>query len=47
LNEDDKSLGLLISTEEITALITRLDQIIENPIMPILDPNVSIPWPLV
>ena len=47
LNEDDKSLGSLISTEEITALTTRLDRIIENPIMPILDPNVSIPWPLV
>jgi hypothetical protein len=47
LNEDYKSLELLISAEEIKALATRLDRIIENPIMPILDPNVTIPWPLV
>ena len=47
LNEDHKSLEVLISTEEIKALTTRLDRIIEDPIMPILDPNVSIPWPLV
>ena len=47
LNEDYKSLGLLISVEEIKALARRLDRIIENPIMPILDPNVNIPWPLV
>ena len=37
----------LINPEEIQALQYRLAEIIETPIMPILDPNVNIPWPLV
>ena len=40
-------LETLINPEEIQALRYRLAEIIETPIMPILDPNVNIPWPLV
>ncbi|HCE77167.1 MAG TPA: hypothetical protein DEP04_11120 [Dehalococcoidia bacterium] len=40
-------LETLINQEEIQALQNRLAQIIETPMMPILDPNVNIPWPLV
>lgn len=40
-------LKTLISSEEMEALEIRLAKIIETPVMPILDPNVNIPWPLV
>ena len=36
-----------ISNIEITALITRLNLIIENPEHPVLDPYIDVPWPLI
>ena len=45
--QKSKTLETLINPEEIEALQNRLAQIVETPIMPILDPNVNIPWPLV
>jgi len=45
--EKSEILETLINPEEIQALQYRLAEIIETPIMPILDPNVNIPWPLV
>ena len=45
--QKSKTLETLINPEEMEALQNRLSQIVETPIMPILDPNVNIPWPLV
>lgn len=47
LNEKNELLSSYLNNEEIKALALRLDQIITDPIMPILDPNVNIPWPLI
>lgn len=45
--EKSKVFETLIQPEEIRALQYRLVEIIETPVMPTLDPNVNIPWPLV
>ena len=47
-NDDIKSiLGEQISDLEIAAFSMRLEEIIANPIFPVLDPYRDVPWPLV
>ena len=42
-----RELSKLISDKEILALTHRLQYMLKNPTLPILDPNHNIPWPLV
>ena len=43
----NKEIQKLISSKEFDSLITRMEDVINDPIMPILNPNRDIPWPLV
>ena len=42
-----KEMKKLLSSEEFESLVIRMEDAIVNPIMPILNPNRDIPWPLV
>jgi uncharacterized repeat protein (TIGR03843 family) len=41
------ALGELIDDEEIEYLGIRIDNVIENPVFPVLDPDLNVPWPMV
>lgn len=41
------NIGEVISPTEIEALIERLDVLISEPVIPVLDSRVNLPWPLV
>jgi len=41
------ALGELIDDEEIEHLAIRIDKAIENPVFPVLDPDLNVPWPMV
>ena len=43
----NKEIQKLISSKEFDSLISRIEEVINDPIMPILNPNRDIPWPLV
>ena len=43
----NQEINKLLSPEEFTSLISRMEQVIANPMIPILNPNTDIPWPLV
>ena len=41
------ALGEFIDDEEIEYLGMRIDNVIENPVFPVLDPDLNVPWPMV
>ena len=45
--KENQEIKKLLSSEEFASLISRMEQIITNPMIPILNPNTDIPWPLV
>ena len=45
--KENQEINKLLSPEEFTSLISRMEQVIANPMIPILNPNTDIPWPLV
>ncbi|NQW18972.1 MAG: SCO1664 family protein [Chloroflexi bacterium] len=41
------ALGELIDDDEVAYLAARIDNVIEDPVFPVLDPDLNVPWPVV